>query len=385
MGKHLVLAGGGHAHLTTLVRLGEVVARGHAATLVSLDGHQYYSGMGPGLLGGFYRPQEARFNIAKAVEARGGRFVRGRVTAIDPAARRITVEAAGRPDRLELDYDVLSCNIGSSVPAGLAGDGAAGPGPVLPVKPVANLLLARRQLFGLAGTAGGPVRVVVIGGGPAGFEVAGNAFRVLDQAGRRADVTVVAGRRLLDGFPERARRLALRSLGRRGVSVIEGDRVAGLEQGIARLASGRVLAFDLALVAVGVAPPDLFARSGLPIGPTGGLAVNARLQSIVHPDIFGGGDCIDLQDRPLAKVGVYAVRQNPILFHNLLARLEGRELREFRPGGGYLLVLNCGDGSGILARGGLVLAGRAAFALKDFLDRGFMRRYQVSGETREGP
>jgi NADH dehydrogenase FAD-containing subunit len=390
MGKHLVLAGGGHAHMTTLIRLGEIIARGHSATLVSLDAHQYYSGMGPGMLGGFYRPQDIRFNVARTVEARGGRFIRGRVVAIDPVAGRVLVETAGltegqgRPVRLELDYDVLSCNVGSTVPTDIVARNPAGTGgDVLPVKPVRNLLLARQRLLALAGERDGVIRVVVVGGGPAGFEVAGNVRQVLDRAKRNADVTVVAGRQFLNGFPERARCLARRALARRGVSIVEGNRAVRLADGWATLESGRRLGFDLALLAVGVEPPDLFAGSGLPVGATGGLAVNRCLQSVGCPDIFGGGDCIDFQDRPLDKVGVYAVRQNPILYHNLLARLEGRELREFRPGGRYLLVCNNGDGTGILARGRLAFDGRTAFVIKDILDRRFMRRFQVSGETWE--
>jgi NADH dehydrogenase FAD-containing subunit len=42
---------------------------------------------------------------------------------------------------------------------------------------------------------------------------------------------------------------------------------------------------------------------------------------VAYPEIFGGGDCISFEKKPLDKVGVYAVRQNPILYTNLLAAL----------------------------------------------------------------
>jgi NADH dehydrogenase FAD-containing subunit len=105
---------------------------------------------------------------------------------------------------------------------------------------------------------------------------------------------------------------------------------------------------------------------------------------VSHPEVFGGGDCIAFQPRPLARVGVYAVRQNPILHHNLLAALEGGALEPFVPQQDYLLILNMGDGTGILNRGRLTFAGWPAFWLKHVIDDRFMRRFQLSNERRNG-
>jgi hypothetical protein len=66
-----------------------------------------------------------------------------------------------------------------------------------------------------------------------------------------------------------------------------------------------------------------------------------------------------------------------------LAFLEGRPLQRFDPGGDYLLILNLGDREGLFRRKGIVWGGRLAFRLKDFLDRRFMRKFQVSGELGE--
>ena len=59
---------------------------------------------------------------------------------------------------------------------------------------------------------------------------------------------------------------------------------------------------------MGVRPNPIFKNSGLATGPDGGLRVNEYLQSIDHPEMFGGGDCIYFEKQPLDKVGVYAVR-----------------------------------------------------------------------------
>jgi NADH dehydrogenase FAD-containing subunit len=104
------------------------------------------------------------------------------------------------------------------------------------------------------------------------------------------------------------------------------------------------------------------------------------LQCIEHDNIFGGGDCISLQGRPLDKVGVYAVRQNPVLFQNLLAALDDGEMTRFEPQADYLLIFNLGNGKGIFRQNRWVLDGRLAFYMKDYIDRKFMKTFQVSGE-----
>jgi len=378
MGRHLLLAGGGHAHLTVMSRIQEFTARGHRLTLISPSPWHYYSGMGPGLLGGSYRPPEVRFHIRKLVEERGGRFVEDQVTRID-AARKVVILASGAA----LDYDVLSCNVGSRVPVEKVG--AAGPG-IVPVKPIEHLERARQEILRVLLERS--LRLLVVGGGPAGTELAGNLRRLAlgaGEAGRQTTITLVAGTRLLPDLPERVRQLARASLSQRQVEVLEGVRVGQVQNGQATLDNGQSLAYDFAFLAMGIEPPSLFRDSGLKTGNDGGLLVDAQLRAVEHPDIFGGGDCISFQPRPLDKVGVYAVRQNPLLLYNLLAALEGRQLKVFSPQAHYLLIFNLGDGRGIFRRRGWVWNGRPAFWLKDRIDRQFMRRFQLAGELADEP
>ena len=184
----------------------------------------------------------------------------------------------------------------------------------------------------------------------------------------------------MEAFPEKMRRLTKASLAGRRIEIIEDDRAGQFEAGRVVLESGRKLPADFVFLTWGIRPSRLFKDSGLPTGPDGGLLVNAYLQSVAYPQIFGGGDCISFQQKPLGKVGVYAVRQNPILFHNLSAALNGDEMRAFDPGGDYLLIFNLGDGRGIFWKKQLVWQGKLSFYLKDYIDRRFMKRFQVSAE-----
>ncbi len=139
-------------------------------------------------------------------------------------------------------------------------------------------------------------------------------------------------------------------------------------------------------MAAGVIPSPIFENSGLAVGPDKGLRVNQYLQSVEDPKIFGGGDCIHFQPRPLDKVGVYAVRQNPVLYHNLMAAFDGGPLKAFDPGPDYLLVFNLGGKKGVLRKKNIVFSGRLAFTIKDYIDTKFMNKFQAAEnriETRE--
>lgn len=372
MNKHLVIVGAGHAHLMVLARCDVYLKRGHHVTVVSPSPYHYYSGMGPGMLSGLYKPQDIRFHVRKLVESRGATFIDDAVVSVDFNKRTLRLSRGG-----EVAYDVASFNIGSTVALERLSVATQN---IFPVKPITNLMKARHYITRLISDE--TPDILVIGGGSSGLEIAGNAWKLVNGLGRTARITIVPGRRLLNGFPDKAYRLASASLEERGIAVLNGVSVSAIEDGAVRLSTGKSMAFDVCFVATGVEPPPLFKESGLPSGKTGGLLVNAHLQSIAHPELFCGGDCADLIDRPLAKIGVYAVRENLILFHNILATLENWPLKIFRPQKQFLLIFNLGDGTGLLLRGDVIWRGRIALRL-NYIDRKFMRTYQLSGEQSE--
>jgi len=365
MPRHLVLVGAGHAHLTTLVNLERFITRGHRVSVVGPSPYHYYSGMGPGMLGGRYLPEQIRFPVKKMAAARGAYFVQAGVSRIDPGARTLVLDTGDT-----IGYDIVSCNTGSGIPEDFLNASLEN---TYPVKPIEQLLKARNRLLEL--TKNGSPQILVIGGGPAGVEITGNLWRLVNNDNGAASLTMVAGTKLLTRFPEKARKYARDSLLSRNITVIEKAHVRRLDQGAALLDNGTTIHWDICFLAVGIRPSTLFKRSGIATDTDGGMLVNASLQSVSHPEIFGGGDCIGLRGNPVDKVGVYAVRQNPILFHNLLAALEGEPLKRFQPQDAYLLLFNLGNGRAIFCRKNMVWEGRSMFALKNFIDTRFMKKF----------
>jgi NADH dehydrogenase FAD-containing subunit len=375
MGKHLVFVGGGHAHLTSLKNLSHFKNPGHQVTLISSSPYHYYSGMGPGMLSGIYQPWEVRFHVKKLAEDRGANFIKGKAIKVDPLQHLLFLDSGEK-----VHYDVVSFNTGSEVPIETLTRAPADN--LFPVKPVINLLKARQTILEAIRNKK-MLRFVVVGGGPAGIEISANLLRLLHENRGKGEITLFGGRRLLGDAPDRVRCLAMESLTRRGVGIIEGSHVKAIEKGQVTLGDGKRFDMDLAFIAIGIQPSSLFRDSGIPVGADGGLLVNSNLQSVAHPDLFGGGDCISLEGRPLAKVGVYAVRENPVLYHNLRAALERGEMEAFTPQKEFLLIFNMGNGKGIFWKRNWIWEGRLALLLKDYIDRKFMRTFQVSGEIDE--
>lgn len=370
MAKHLVIVGAGHAHLTILKNLQEFKDADHDVTVVSSSSLHYYSGMGPGMLSGIYRPEEIRFNVEKMSQDRGATFIEDKVININAPDKTIDLKS-GRT----LSYDAISINTGSYVPVA-ASDAANGM--IVTVKPIENLLIAKRKIA--ATLKEKELKLTVVGGGPTGVEVAGNLDRLVDDEAGKCRITLVAGSRLLQDFKAGVRRRVMSSLRRRNVEVIEDTRMSAIGDRFVTLTDGRKVESDMVFMAVGVRPSPLFADSGLTTGPDGGMLVNKYLQAVSHPEIFGGGDCISFEPKPLAKVGVYAVRQNPILFNNLQCFLKGAPLEPFIPQKAVLLAFNMGDGTAVVQWHSLVWGGRLGFALKNYIDKTFMKNFQVSGE-----
>jgi NADH dehydrogenase FAD-containing subunit len=243
------------------------------------------------------------------------------------------------------------------------------------VKPIENLERVRMAI--LDKIQAGNTEILLIGAGPAGVELTGNILRLVRDHGAQAQVKLAsATQRILPNTTQRAACLAEHSLLQRGAQIFPNFIAKSMGAGYAYSHSGDEIAYDIAILTIGIVPSDVFTVSGLKTSEDGALLVTDFLHSEAHPEIFGGGDCIAIQGKSLPRIGVYAVREGPILFQNLLARLTAKPLVAFKPQKRYLLILNLGDGTGIFVRRPFAWDGKLAFVLKNFIDIRFVLKFQ---------
>jgi selenide,water dikinase len=367
----LVLVGGGHAHIQVLRRWAMVPVPGVRLTLVVDRPIAVYSGMVPGLVAGQYSRQDLEIDVRPLAMRAGARCLVAAATGLNVAEGRLILD--GRPP---IAYDTVSFDVGSTL-ADLDRPGVRAH--AIATRPIGDFV--RRVDAALAAFRGRPaVRAVVVGGGAGGVEVAfALAARLRRDGAARVQVRLLeSAPRVLPGYPAGVARRVEAAAAARGVEIRAGVRVERVDADAVHLAGGERVPADLVMWVAGAAALPIFAGSGLPTDEEGFVRIRPTLQALGHDAVFAVGDCAAWTAGPgLAKAGVYAVRQGPVLAHNLIARLRGHRLRAYRPQRDFLSLLNLGDGHAIGAKWGLSWQGRAVFGLKDRIDRRFVRRFQV--------
>jgi selenide,water dikinase len=369
----LVLVGGGHAHIQVLKRWAMAPVPGTRLTLVVDRPVAVYSGMVPGFLAGQYSREDLEIDARPLALRARARCIVARATGFDAAARRIVLDA-----RPPIVYDTVSFDVGSTV-AGLELPGVREH--AIPTRPIGDFVRRVDEVFAAARERS-TFRTIVVGAGAGGVEVAfALAARLRRDGGRRVDMLLLeSGPRVLPGYAARAAARVERAAAARGVAIRCGARVEGVAADAVRLEGGARLPADAVVWVAGAAALPIFDGSGLETDERGFVRIRPTLQAVGRDDVFAVGDCAAWTTGPgLAKAGVYAVRQGPALAHNLIARLRGERLRAYRPQRDFLSLLNLGDGRAIAAKWGVTAEGRRVFALKDWIDRRFVRRFQVLG------
>lgn len=356
----VVLVGGGHSHVQVLRSFGMRPPRGVRVTVISREVFTPYSGMLPGHVAGFYDAREIHIDLGPLARFADARLIADEAIGLDAAAR--AVHLAGRPP---IRYDVLSINSGAApVRAGDCG---------VSVKPIGRFLPRWREVQQRIRPG---ERIVLVGGGAGGVELALAMRRALDPQ----VVLTLATDVLLPGHNARATRHLRSALATQRIELLEGFRVASAapaEGGAEVIADdGRRLAAAHLFWVTAVAAPAWLGGSGLALDGRGFVRVDAQLRSISHPEVFAAGDVAAFEERALAKAGVYAVREGPVLTENLRRVVLARRLVRYRPQRRFLTIIGTGDGRAVAARGEWAVAGRWVWHWKNRIDRRFMRRFQ---------
>ncbi len=282
MAERLLVIGGDAAGMTAATNARRARADLDIVT-IEQGAYTSYSACGiPYLVGGAVEqlddlvvrtPQE--FRDKHRIDVR----TRHQVVSIDLDARRVEVRALDQNRTFHLGFDLLHLATGA-VPVRPDLPGIDAPW----ILGVQNLMDAARLLEAVTDA---PRRVVVVGGGYIGLEMA-EAF-----VDRGAQVTLV------DGAAQPMRTIDV-DLGEQvadvlrgyGVEVRCGSRVEGFGDHVVHTADGDLPA-DLVVLGIGVTPAaELAAQAGLALGANGAVQVDHR-QRTSAAGVYAAGDCAD--------------------------------------------------------------------------------------------
>ncbi|SDY38780.1 selenide, water dikinase SelD [Citreimonas salinaria] len=358
--RDLVLIGGGHTHALIMRSWGMSPLPGVRVTVIDPEPEAAYSGMLPGFVAGHYPRAALGIDLVRLARFCGARYVRGAVDRVDRDAK--SIHLAGRPP---ISYDLASVDVGiSSAMPDMPGFNRHAIG-AKPLGPFADEWQRVREDPSRRG-------IVVIGGGVAGCELAMAMAHA--RRGTATTVTVVQQGRIGTGLGSKASACLRRALADAGVTVLEGRSAHRITEDAVHLDDGSRIEADFVTGIAGARPYDWLGTTGL-TDQDGYATVDARLQTR-DPAIFAAGDCAHMTHAPRPKAGVYAVRQAPILLHNLKAVLSGTgELRRYRPQKDYLKLISLGGKSALAERFGVSFRNPLLWRWKDRIDRRFMDRF----------
>jgi NADH dehydrogenase FAD-containing subunit len=354
------MAGVGQAQLVLLEGLVRGTVKAAEPVLITSSALYPWPAMLPGWLAGRVEAADLTIDLKPLAARAGCRLVEGEVRRVDAAARLVLL-SDGRSE----PYEVLSLSA-EPEPKHLDVSGARGTGlPAYPALRLRDVLPAIDRVRGALGTR--DVRVVVVGSGPTGFEIACALRARLTRDAIPAIVTLVdAGADVLRDRSPSTRAAAARLLQRVGIGTALGAVVTDVSSRGLRIASGALIPADAVIWAAGAMPSALIASSGLELDEWGNALVDDTLRSVSHPEVLVSDANASRQDRVL--------RRN-------IAALCGdgsARLSHYSPPRETLCLLDCGDGTGLFSYGSVATEGRWVMALKERIDQRFITRFQPS-------
>lgn len=365
--KDIVLLGGGHSHALLIRQWAMKPVAGVRLTLISRDVLTPYSGMLPGYVAGHYSHDDIHIDLTRLCSWAGIRFIESTVVGLKPDEQQVLLQ-----DRPAIEYDCLSIDTGSTPDQSVPGSADY----AVPVKPIhrfqAHWQSFRKRMESLDHAA----NIGVVGSGVGGFELILAIQHAASELKR--DVRfhwVIRGDEPLRAQPPRARELAIEACRERDIHLHKRFDVTEVYADRLLASDGRELPLDDVFWVIAAAAPHWPAQSGLATDKRGFIATNAHLQSLSHPDIFASGDVGTQLETPAAKAGVFAVRQAPVLFENLIRFVLDQSLKIYKPQSNFLSLMALGSREAVASRNGVVVSGKWVWQWKDRIDRAFMNKF----------
>jgi NADH dehydrogenase len=331
---HVIVVGGGFAGMAAVRAL-----RKAPVDVTLVDRHVYNTfqpllyqvataGLNPGDITYFLRSARAK--------QKNVRFRKAMVTGVDADARTVTLETG---EQLGYDYLVLSAGVTTNY---FGVPGAAENSMAMYTRKQA--LIVRDKLFAdvEAAAASGhqdDLRVVVVGGGATGVELAGAVAEMRNNAlttiypeldpSRVHIMLVEMGEHVLAPFAPKLRDYAAAQLRKRDVDLRLSTSVKEVRPDAVVVNDGEVVPASMVLWATGVTVHESVRGWGLEQGRGGRLVVGPDLRVAGHDNVFAAGD-LALTPDPLPQLAQPALQGGQHAGTQIAALVEGRETTPFK-------------------------------------------------------
>ncbi|MEV0591674.1 NAD(P)/FAD-dependent oxidoreductase [Nonomuraea cavernae] len=352
MTKHILIVGGGYVGLYTALRLQRRLHRelrdGQVRiTIIDPQSYMTYQPFLPEAAAGNLSPRHVVAPLRRVLPK--VRILNGTVTQVDHAERTATFQPAeGEARRIGYDLIVMAAgSISRTLPIpGLTDIGIG-------LKTVGEAIALRNRVLHLLDVAESTddpevrrraLTFVVVGAGFAGVEVLAELedmardstryYRNIKPSDIRW-VLVEATRRVLPEVGPEMGKWTLEQLRERGIDVKLDTRLESCVGGHVVLSDGSAFDAETLVWTAGVKPSTVVKAGDLPLDERGRVKTTTMLTVAGTSDAFAAGDAAGVPDvtnpgQYCAPNAQHAVRQAKVLADNIVRRLRGEQLVEYR-------------------------------------------------------
>lgn len=254
------------------------------------------------------------------------KFMQDNVTNVDINEKQVELT-----NHSSLNYDKLAIALGGSTPTDIV---TGAKEHAIPFRRLQDAYRLKDRLRFLENSHQDKIRVVIVGGGYSGVEL---ALKIADRLGNRGKIRIIErGESILKQSPEFNQTSAKKALDDRKIWLdfeTEVDSITSDSISLSYKGVIDTIPTDIVLWTVGTKGIKLIDNLSLPHNEEGKLSINKMLQVEDHPEIFALGDlaeCRDEDNKILANTAQVAFQQADYCAWNIWASLHHKPLLPFR-------------------------------------------------------
>lgn len=383
MENRILIVGSGFGGLETALCLKSLLHSGEAITVVDKKDHQSFLPSIHEIISGKVRPTEIQIPIRPLFDAAGIQFYQEEVLSLEPHDRRVLTSVRTR----DYDYLVLACgarvNFYDVPGAAEFAHAFRSPEQAEQIgKDVSKTLEDESR----------PGRILIIGGGLEGVEIAGELLDLIGGAGRREDLhsgkitveLIESADRLLPECPEKVQNFVEDYLASRGITILKGHRVAEVQPDRVTLVSGEVRQMSLLIWTGGIQPAGWIQDTTLPRDEKGWLKVTRALHCPGDERVYGLGDTVTIVTDhgvlSLPRLASHTLDQSAVVALNVYYHMRGRREIGYYPKAKPQLI-SLGKKMGIVTEGELFIPSPWAVRLKKAVEKRHIMAYRSKPYT----